>query len=134
MKGIGRATLYLPAPQVQANISPETARAEPEDYVPLIGESPTLRDWVRRPLTLRRPVGYDRALLDNYQPNKTYYLNDADWRARLRDIGRSPLGARPAGTYARDILNRLLIDLSWASSHLEGNTYTRLDKIGRAHV
>ena len=33
----------------------------------------------------------------------------------------------PAGTFARDILNRLLIDLSWASSHLEGNTYSRLD-------
>lgn len=31
------------------------------------------------------------------------------------------------GTYARQILDRLLIDLSWASSHLEGNTYTRLD-------
>jgi hypothetical protein len=34
---------------------------------------------------------------------------------------------RPAGTYSRAILNRLLIDLSWASSHLEGNTYSRLD-------
>lgn len=33
----------------------------------------------------------------------------------------------PAGTFARDILNRLLIDLSWASSQLEGNTYSRLD-------
>jgi hypothetical protein len=27
----------------------------------------------------------------------------------------------------RAILSRLLIDLSWASSHLEGNTYSRLD-------
>jgi Fic family protein len=34
---------------------------------------------------------------------------------------------RPAGTYARDILNRLLIDLSWSSSRLEGNTYSLLD-------
>lgn len=33
----------------------------------------------------------------------------------------------PAGTYAREILNRLLIDLSWASFRLEGNTYNRLD-------
>lgn len=33
----------------------------------------------------------------------------------------------PAGTYSRSILNRLLIDLSWASSQLEGNTYSRLD-------
>ena len=34
---------------------------------------------------------------------------------------------RPTGTYGRAILNRLLIDLSWASSNLEGNTYTRMD-------
>ena len=33
----------------------------------------------------------------------------------------------PAGTYARDILNRLLIDVSWNSSRLEGNTYSLLD-------
>jgi fido (protein-threonine AMPylation protein) len=43
-------------------------------------------------------------------------------------MGRSSVDAQaPAGTFARDILNRLLIDLSWASSQLEGNTYTRLD-------
>ena len=35
-----------------------------------------------------------------------------------------------AGTYGRAILDRLLIDLSWASSHLEGNTYSRLDTWG----
>ena len=33
----------------------------------------------------------------------------------------------PAGTYGREILSCLLIDLSWESSHLEGNTYSRLD-------
>lgn len=33
----------------------------------------------------------------------------------------------PAGTYARNILNRLLIDLSWNSSRLEGNTYSLLE-------
>ncbi|MDA8109548.1 MAG: Fic family protein [Betaproteobacteria bacterium] len=88
-----------------------------------------LRAWVRRPITQRRPVGYDRSLLDNYRPNETFYLNDADWRARLREIGRTPFTQRPAGTYARDIMNRLLIDLSWASSRLEGNSYTRLDTL-----
>lgn len=30
----------------------------------------------------------------------------------------------PAGTHSRTILNRLLIGLSRASSHLEGNNYT----------
>jgi Fic family protein len=32
-----------------------------------------------------------------------------------------------AGTYARRILERLLVDLSWASSRLEGNTYNILE-------
>jgi hypothetical protein len=133
-KGEGRATRYLPPPPIKGNVltidareTPLPLRAGAEVYVPLTGESPTLREWVRRPITQRRPVGYDRKLLDDYRPNETFYLNDADWRARLRDIGRTPLAQRPAGTYARDILNRLLIDLSWASSHLEGNTYSRLD-------
>lgn len=42
-------------------------------------------------------------------------------------MGRTADADEPAGTYSRAILNRLLIDLSWASSHLEGNTYSRLD-------
>ena len=129
-KGAGRATRYLP-PAIQATgklvAGTVQVSGEGEVYVPLTGESGMLRDWVRRPITQRRPVSYDRKLLDSYEPNSTFYLTDADWRARLREIGRTPLAAQPAGTYARDILNRLLIDLSWASSHLEGNTYSRLD-------
>ena len=37
------------------------------------------------------------------------------------------MAVEAAGTYARQILNRLLIDLSWNSSRLEGNTYSLLD-------
>lgn len=48
-------------------------------------------------------------------------------RLQLHKIGRVPDSNRVAGTFAHDILNRLLIDLSWASSYLEGNTYSRLD-------
>jgi hypothetical protein len=48
-------------------------------------------------------------------------------RDRLHELGRTPSADKRAGTYARDIMSRLLIDLSWASSRLEGNTYTRLD-------
>lgn len=40
-----------------------------------------------------------------------------------------PAQDAPAGTYSRAVLNRLLIDLSWASSHMEGNTYSRLDTL-----
>ena len=131
VEGEKRGTRYFPTSSVQGTfqttLEPFTLKAEGEVYVPLTGESPTLRDWVRRPITQRRPVSYDRTLLDSYEPNRTFYLTDTDWRARMREIGRTSLTARPAGTYARDILNRLLIDLSWASSRLEGNTYSRLD-------
>lgn len=129
-QGESRATRYLP-PVIHGSgelvAGSAQLSAEVEVYVPLTGESGMLREWVRRPITQRRPVGYDRKLLDDYRPNETFYLNNADWRARLREIGRTPLTQRPAGTYARDILSRLLIDLSWASSHLEGNTYSLLD-------
>jgi hypothetical protein len=127
VRGVGKATRYFPAPKIPTAAQPDRLGYQAEVYVPMTGESETLRDWVRRPITQRRPVGYDRTLLDAYEPNKTFYLSDADWRARLREIGRAPTAVQAAGTYARDILNRLLIDLSWASSHLEGNTYSRLD-------
>ena len=81
---------------------------------------------VRRPLMQRIPVGYVSTFLDRYEPNRDFYL-DPPTRARLHGLGRAPGAERPAGTYARQIMNRLLVDLSWASSRLEGNTYTRLD-------
>ena len=86
-----------------------------------------VRAYVRQPLMRRKPVGYDIGFLEAYAPNHTAYL-PADLRAQLHSLGRSNADpAAAAGTFARDILNRLLIDLSWASSQLEGNTYSRLD-------
>src|SRR5689334_8552471 len=85
-----------------------------------------IRARVRRPLIQRVPVGYVAGLLDGYRPNQDFYLDTA-MRSRLHARGRAPGPERPAGTYARQILSRLLVDLSWASSRLEGNTYTLLD-------
>jgi hypothetical protein len=81
---------------------------------------------IRRPITTRSPVGYDEAFLRSYEPGNTWYL-PADLRERLQEIGMTPDPGRPAGTFARDIFERLLIDLAWASSRLEGNTYERVD-------
>ncbi|HID29317.1 MAG TPA: Fic family protein, partial [Desulfobacterales bacterium] len=67
-----------------------------------------------------------RSLLEEYEPGVTFYLSES-LRSQFHEMGRTPAGERPAGTYAREILNRLLIDLSWSSSRLEGNTYNRLD-------
>lgn len=82
---------------------------------------------VQRPLAQRTPVGYDRKFLDRYRPNDSAYL-PAALRRELRAAGQAVTGAdQPAGTYARQILGRLLIDLSWNSSRLEGNTYSLLE-------
>ncbi len=131
IKGERRGTRYLPPAHavIERLEAKDTVDATVEVYVPISQDAEMLRNWVRRPLTQRRPVGYDRTLLEKYVPNETYYLNDADWRVRLMELGRAQFAPRDAGTYTRGILNRLLIDLSWASSKLEGNTYTRLDTV-----
>ena len=81
--------------------------------------------YVNRPPAARTPRGYQRQFLDDYVPNKTAYIPDKT-KVHLHRVGK-PIAADRAGTFARDILSRFLIDLSWASSRLEGNTYSRLD-------
>ena len=80
-----------------------------------------IRAHLETPFHRRVPVGYRRAFLDAYIPNDTVYLEDGD-RTRLREAG-TPSEQLPAGTYARRILTRWLVDLTWASSRMEGNTY-----------
>ena len=132
--GQGKARLYLARGSndryldQNKTVALDTAIYAPEVeiYVPITPAGQDVIDYVRQPIQHRKPVGYDREFLGAYRPNETAYL-PAEIREHLHNIGRSPDGERPAGTYARDILGRLLIDLSWASSRLEGNTYTRLD-------
>lgn len=105
---------------------PAEVRGEGEVLIPLSPSGAELRAYVRTPPEARRPAGYNRAFLDSYRPNDTFYLSPAE-RARLRELGAPRIATQPAGTYARQILDRLLIDLSWNSSRLEGNTYSLLD-------
>ena len=81
---------------------------------------------VRAPAQNRNPVGYNNQFLEQYRPNQSFYLS-AELRQRLFELGHSVKTAQPAGTYAKKIWNRLLIDLSWNSSRLEGNTYSLLE-------
>ena len=84
--------------------------------------------YVDSPLAMRKPVAYQEDFLTSYVPNQTNYLSPSLQR-QLHQMGKTAQVKEPAGTYSRAILNRLLIDLSWASSHLEGNTYSRLDTV-----
>ena len=93
---------------------------------PLSEAGEKIRGYVRQPSAGREPVGYDRNFLDCYRPNVSFYLSDIE-RAELWEFGKTEIVEQPAGTHAKHMLNRLLIDLSWYSSRLEGNTYSLLD-------
>ena len=123
--GEGRARRYL---AVKATVAKDFATEQDifPVYIPLSADSRDILAYVNQPLEARKPVGYQRDFLDAYLPNQSWYLSES-LRRQLRKMGETGQADAPAGTYSRAMLNRLLIDLSWASSHLEGNTYSRLD-------
>ncbi len=122
-EGKARATRYrIPTEEESSG----TVEAPGKQSVPVSKAGVAIQKYVRQAQESREPVGYDRAFLDSYRPNETFYLSDEE-RAHLHEIGKPQTGEQPAGTYARQILGRLLIDLSWNSSRLEGNTYSILD-------
>lgn len=127
-----RRTARYRLPDAAAVADPQAAaeamneRKGSEGTIPLSAAALEIRDVVSQPSEKRRPVGYNREFLDAYQPNVTFYLTHEE-RTRLAAAGRPNFEAQAAGTYAKQVLNRLLIDLSWNSSRLEGNTYSLLD-------
>lgn len=123
MEGEGRWAKYR-LPDTTSTIAPS---GENQAFaITLSDAAKSVRNYVRQAPEARRPVGYNRDFLDRYRPNVTFYLTEAE-RAHLRSIGQPQSIEQPAGTYAKHILNRLLIDLAWNSSRLEGNTYSLLD-------
>ncbi|MCH7415698.1 Fic family protein [Belliella sp. R4-6] len=94
--------------------------------IPLSKEGKSILALLSRPEIQRTPVGYERSFLENYRPNIDSYLSIEE-KQKLAEWGKTHNDEQPAGTYAREILSRLLIDLSWNSSRLEGNTYSLLD-------
>jgi Fic family protein len=131
-QGAGRSHVYArvaQAPTESTKIGP-TNIAQPEEGgykdIPLSPESHTLLRYVSQDLQARTPVGYIQDFLRSYRPGQTFYFTE-EQRQSLFFVGRAEVQIRPAGTYARNILNRLLVDLSWNSSRLEGNTYSLLE-------
>lgn len=104
----------------------ENKAAEEAADFPVSTSATGILRYLRKPVGARKPVGYNRDFLDTYRPNDSAYLSETE-RVRLESVGTPSAGMQPAGTYAKQILNRLLIDLSWNSSRLEGNTYSLLD-------
>jgi len=122
-EGVGRGSLYFPVgvragETGPAEIAPAPAYLSPAGLEILLN--------VRRPPADRTPAGYRTDLLLDYEPNVSFLLSEGT-RTTLAEQGRVGKEDLPAGTYLRMVMDRLLIDLSWNSSRLEGNTYSLLD-------
>lgn len=125
--GQARATRYrlkdaLPVVAPSALSTPAQTESRP-----LPVWSPPALQLSRRldvPLAARDPVTYQRSFVDGYVPNESWLL-PRELAEELHRSGRLQ-GQQPAGTYARKVLEQLLIDLSWSSSRLEGNRYSLL--------
>jgi hypothetical protein len=89
-------------------------------------ESAALIKRIEAPIYTRPPATYREDWLEAYLPNETAYLPAAQ-REALKALGKRDPIYRQAGTYIRKIYDRLLIDFSYNSSRLEGNTYTLAD-------
>lgn len=125
-KGKARATRYFLAP-AHGHIAESVHATDRMTATVSPGWSAQARavfDKLNQPLGVRHPVTYQRGFVDDYAPNESFLLPRALAETLVQE-GRMA-GQQPAGTYARKVLEQLLIDLSWSSSRLEGNTYSLL--------
>lgn len=123
-EGQAKHYIYFAAAQRQPEVR---AKAEAAWAIPLAEDSLETLRYISLPRERRAPAGYDRGFLGSYIPNETFYLPE-DLRETLQGLGTlAEADGEVGGTALGRIYERLLIDLSWASSRLEGNTYTLLD-------
>jgi Uncharacterized conserved protein len=81
-------------------------------------------DYFSVPGNQRTAVGYNTSFIEDYIPGETTWFSDADIKSMTEAGSGSPMDA---STYSRAIAQKLLVDLSYASSSLEGNTYSYID-------
>ena len=129
-EGSGRWACYLPP--VQAGDYPSDDPAPPQNEIragagpPESAAARRIRRYAALPMEQRRRAGYHPGFLESYSPNETYYLSPAE-RAGLRDIGGLGDASENDSGYPADLTAKLLLDLSWNSSRLDGNRYSLLE-------
>lgn len=126
--GDGRSTRYGATEAARAALGASSSAVPPPVGPGLLQWSPAvlqLVETLRAPLGTRIPVGYESSFVGDHVPNQSSLL-PPQLATDLFNAGRGR-DQQPAGTYAREVLEQLLIDLSWSSSRLEGNNKSLLD-------
>ncbi len=129
--GRGPATRYVISPGLavgEADASEDSDREQGMERVALgLFSSQEALDALGRlamPSSTRPIARYDERWITTLGESE---LLTEHQRAHLGELGETGFERELAGTYARQLNERLIIDLSWASSALEGNTYSLLD-------
>jgi hypothetical protein len=85
-----------------------------------------LKEYLEQPFFERTKKGYNFEFLASYIPNKTSFLGE-----KYEIIKKEYMDKHILSTYDYKenirVIENLLIDLSFSSSKLEGNTYSYLD-------
>ena len=121
--GIKKSTRYWP---LNSPSQEDKGQKEPQSGEIFSKISNNVLKFLDSPPQFREPVSYKRKFIESYVPNETYYV-PKDLRESLKLKGGRFGNNLAAGTYAQIIYQRLLVDLSFNSSRLEGNTYSKLD-------
>ena len=121
--------LSLP-PSSQSSVSRALAKLSASG---LVEKSGTTRDasfnltpearWFSVPSHLRPLVNYDPMRFQSYDPDIAPWLDPVARALMAESVGQGGVDLDPS-TYTREIAERFLIEMSWASSALEGNTYS----------
>ena len=89
--GDKRSTRYyyaLPRIEHSGSDVEKTTQSEGTSLLPLSEEGQEIRSLVLLPELRRKPVGYNREFLENYQPNIDSYLTRGE-KLKLADIGKT---------------------------------------------
>ena len=129
-EGSGRWARYLP-PRLKVLASADNSISQRNEVrrtgcPPQTRAAARIRQYVVRPRSERAAARYCPAILEAYRPNETFFLS-SEQIARLGVIGRMRQEVAGSGAHVGNTLKRFLIDLSWNSSRLEGNSYSRLE-------
>ena len=128
--GSGRWARYLPPVPGDAGRQdrpgPPRREVRLSDGPPESSAARRILEFAGLPLERRAWVDAKPAFLQSYRPNDSYYLSPAQ-RTELADIGRLGSGEGAASAYDAELKARLVTDLSWNSSRLEGNRYSLLE-------
>jgi Fic family protein len=90
----------------------------------LLNERAIARAWLQSDRLKRSDKAYQASVIHDYVPNRMRLL-PPEYSSDLLAVSEAAI--RPGATLNEVVFRRYMLDFSWASSRMEGNTYTFLE-------